>query len=82
MRHVSASLVTALAFASFSVVAAPLPDPSKLPPAAKQEGVTYEKDIHPIFDETCLRCHGEQRPKANLRLDSVEGVLKVPRTER
>ena len=76
MRHVSASLVTALAFASFSVVAAPLPDPGKLPPASKQEGVTYTKDIHPIFDQTCLRCHGEQRPKSNLRLDSVEGVLK------
>jgi len=76
MRHVSASLVTALAFASSSVVAAPLPDPGKLPPASKQEGVTYAKDIHPMFDEACLRCHGEQRPKANLRLDSVEGVLK------
>jgi hypothetical protein len=76
MRHISASLVTALAFASFPIVAAPLPDPGKLPPASKQEGVTYAKDIHPMFDQACLRCHGEQRPKANLRLDSVEGVLK------
>jgi len=76
MKHVSASLVTALAFASFSVMAAPLPDPSKLPPVAKQEGVTFEKDIQPMFKEACLRCHGEQRPRANLRLDSEEGVLK------
>jgi hypothetical protein len=76
MKHVSASLVTALAFASFSVMAAPLPDPSKLPPVSKQEGVTFEKDIQPMFKEACLRCHGEQRPRANLRLDSMEGVLK------
>jgi hypothetical protein len=74
MKNVS--LITALTFASFSVLAAPLPDPSKLPPASKQEGVTFEKDIHPIFDENCVRCHGDQRPKANLRLDNLEGVMK------
>lgn len=76
MKHVSASLVTALAFASFSVMAAPLPDPSKLPPVSKQESVTYEKDIQPMFKEACLRCHGAERPRANLRLDSVEGIMK------
>jgi hypothetical protein len=76
MKHISASLITALAFAGFSVTAAPLPDPSKLPPVSKQGGVTYDKDIHAIFDAACFRCHGEQRPKANLRLDSMEGVLK------
>jgi hypothetical protein len=76
MKNVSASLVTVLAFASFSVLAAPLPDPSKLPLASKQEGVTYEKDIQPMFKETCLRCHGAERPRGGLRLDSVEGVMK------
>ena len=76
MKNVSALLVTVLAFAGFSVQAAPLPDPSKLPPVSKQDGVTYEKDIHPIFKEACLRCHGAEKPRANLRLDSVEGVMK------
>jgi cytochrome c551/c552 len=76
MKHVSASLVTALAFASFSVMGAPLPDASKLPPVSKQEGVTYAKDIQPIFKETCVRCHGAERPRAGLRLDSIEGVMK------
>jgi hypothetical protein len=52
------------------------PDLSKLPPPAKQEGVTYAKDIRPIFEASCLRCHGGERPKAGLRLDSVEAVLK------
>jgi hypothetical protein len=74
MKNVS--LITILAFAAISVTAAPLPDPSKLPAASKQEGVTFEKDIHPIFEDACVRCHGDQRPKANLRLDTLEGVLK------
>ena len=69
-------LVTALTFAACSVMAEPLPDPSKLPPVSKQEGVTFEKDIHPIFEDSCVRCHGEQRPKAQLQLGTLEGTLK------
>ena len=51
-------------------------DVSKLPPAAKKDGVTYEKDIKPIFEETCARCHGNDRQKGGLRLDSLQSVLK------
>jgi len=41
------------------------------------QGVTYAKDIRPILEAACFRCHGNiERPKAGLRLDSVEGVLK------
>jgi len=69
-------IVTALSFAAGSLMAAPLPDPSKLPPAAKQEGVTFEKDIHPIFEDNCTRCHGDQRPKGGLQLTTLEGALK------
>jgi hypothetical protein len=51
-------------------------DWSKLPPAATTENVTFEKDIAPIFKESCVRCHGVERPRAQLRLDTLEGVLK------
>ncbi len=51
-------------------------DLSKLPPPAKQAGVTYAKDIQPLFEASCVRCHGENRPKAGLRLDSADAVLK------
>jgi mono/diheme cytochrome c family protein len=68
-----------LAFA-LATTASPLlgrsPDLSKLPPPADQKGVTYAKDIRPILEASCLRCHGPERPKAGLRLDSLEGVLK------
>lgn len=52
------------------------PTPSKLPPPATKKGVTFAQDIQPIFKENCFGCHGGERAKGNLRLDSVEGVLK------
>src|SRR4051812_12111237 len=69
-------IVTALTFAACSLMAAPLPDPSKLPPAAKKDGLTFEKDIKPIFEDNCTRCHGEQRPSGRLTLTSLDAALK------
>jgi hypothetical protein len=51
-------------------------DLSKLPPPAARKGVTYEKDIHPLFEASCIRCHSGDKPKAGLRLDSLESVIK------
>jgi hypothetical protein len=50
-------------------------DLSKLPPAAEKKDLSYAKDIKPILQNSCLRCHSQQRPKADLRLDNLEGVL-------
>jgi len=51
-------------------------DVSKLPPAATKSGVTYATDIKPIFETSCVKCHGAEKPKAGLRLTSLEGALK------
>ncbi|HRI15263.1 MAG TPA: hypothetical protein PLX89_19900 [Verrucomicrobiota bacterium] len=51
-------------------------DLSKLPPASAQKGLTFAKDIRPLFEASCIRCHGEERHKGDLRLDSLEAVLK------
>ena len=58
-----------------AAVAAPASKP-QLPPPSAQQDVTYDKDIKPIFDKTCIKCHGADRPKAKLRLDSLAAVLK------
>ncbi|EEF57742.1 c-type cytochrome domain-containing protein [Pedosphaera parvula] len=71
-KHV---LTAGMAIVSLSALAAE-PDLSKLPPASSQKDVTYAKDIQSIFKGSCLGCHGEERHKADLRLDSLEGVLK------
>ncbi len=51
-------------------------DPAQLPPAAEKQNVTYATDIQPILEKSCVRCHGEKKPKGKLRLDSLEGILK------
>ena len=51
-------------------------DTDKLPPASTKETVTYAADIKPIFEETCIKCHGPQKQKAKLRLDNRAAVLK------
>ena len=73
MKHLWTTLFATVAVASF---AADTVDPSKLPPAAKTAGVTFAKDIKPIFDKSCIKCHGEEKQKAKLRLDSLEWTLK------
>jgi hypothetical protein len=51
-------------------------DLNKLPPATDKLGVTYAKDIRPLFEASCFRCHGGQQQKGKLRLDSIELALK------
>jgi mono/diheme cytochrome c family protein len=51
-------------------------DLSKLPPAAEKAGVTFENDIRPLFEASCVRCHGPEKSKGKLRLDSLQGALK------
>ena len=51
-------------------------DIRKLPPPSDRQGLTYAADIKPILDESCVKCHGAEKPKAKLRLDSLEGTLK------
>ncbi|MBM3824623.1 MAG: hypothetical protein FJ404_17350 [Verrucomicrobia bacterium] len=51
-------------------------DVSKLPPPATKTGLTFEKDIKPIFEKSCVKCHGAEKQKAKLRLDSLDATLK------
>jgi hypothetical protein len=69
-------LIIATAGLAAASLSAATVDWSKLPPAATVTGVTFDKDIQPIFKTACVRCHGVERPRARLRLDTLEGVLK------
>ena len=51
-------------------------DAAKLPAAAITSGLTYEKDIKPILETSCFLCHGEERQRGDLRLDSRDALLK------
>lgn len=57
-------------------------DPDKLPPAAEGK-MDFVKDIKPILDRSCVRCHNSTPPRPNkqfdqggLRLDNREAAMK------
>jgi hypothetical protein len=60
---------------SFVAIAVDI-DASKLPPPSDKKDVTFDKDIKPLFDKSCVGCHGAEKPKGKLRLDTLEGTLK------
>ena len=76
MTKTTLPLFALLAASALAVHAAAKVDTSKLPPAATKTGVTYAADIKPIFEKSCFKCHGEEKQKGKLRLDSLEATLK------
>lgn len=56
-------------------VAADEVDITKLPPPATKQ-IDFARDIKPIFEENCLRCHGPEKTKSKFRLDNRMGALK------
>jgi hypothetical protein len=70
-------LTVATLVASFGLAIAAYADDATLPPASTKTGVTYDTDIKPIFDTSCVKCHDStKKPKAGLALDSLAGTLK------
>lgn len=57
------------------------PDISKLPPAAKKDGLTFDKDIKGLLEASCLKCHGAEKPKSKYRVDSREAFIKGGESE-
>lgn len=81
LASVAATLVTTLAAAPFANAqpappAAPSSSPVALPPPSTRTDVTYAADIRPIFEVSCLRCHGADHAKGGIHLDTLEGTLK------
>lgn len=62
----------ALGLGASRVVAADL---SKLPPPVAAP-IDFARDIQPILETACLRCHGAVKPKGGLRLDTRDAVLR------
>jgi hypothetical protein len=45
-------------------------------PAAASVKINFDRDIRPILQTTCLRCHGPEQPKSHFRLDNRDSALK------
>jgi len=79
MKMTNSIKLTAVALTTtfgLAVAAAAQDAAGTLPPASTKQGVTYATDIKTILDASCAKCHGGDKPKARLKLDTLEGALK------
>jgi hypothetical protein len=51
-------------------------------PLAAQHLVDYQRDVQPIFWDSCIGCHRDERAPAGLHLDTAAGVLKGSSTRK
>ena len=49
-------------------------NPTKLPPAANKD-VDFVRDVRPIFQRACIRCHGPDKQKSEFRLDVRQSAI-------
>jgi mono/diheme cytochrome c family protein len=62
---------------AFSIAAVTAPTPVRAADAPNPEGVKlFEAKIRPILAEHCVSCHGPDKQKGKLRLDTREGLIK------
>ncbi len=61
MRHIVSCLLMAVAPAAW---------------CADDDNAFFQKQIQPILENSCYHCHGADKQKARLRLDSRDAILK------
>jgi len=77
MKTTTSTKLTAIALATtFGLAFIAAADTAQLPPASTKTGVNYVTDIKPVLDQSCVKCHSGEKPKAKLKLDSLENALK------
>jgi mono/diheme cytochrome c family protein len=65
----TATLIVGLGYVTQGLSAAEL-DLNQLPAPATRV-IDFDTDVKPIFEQSCLQCHGPNRPKGGLRLDNA-----------
>src|SRR2546425_12245232 len=69
-------VVLSLCFgASAAARAAITPEQAKLLPPPATHSVDFSKEIKPIFEASCIKCHGRGKDKGGLRIDTRETLL-------
>src|SRR5919197_1233164 len=52
------------------------PDQAKDLPAPADHKIDFAREIKPIFEASCIKCHGRGRTKGDLSIESRETLLK------
>ena len=45
------------------------------------QAVDFAKDIAPIFEANCVKCHGAKKQKGEYRLDNAKDIVKAGESE-
>ncbi len=48
---------------------------------AQPEPVQFNRDIRPIFEQSCVECHGPEKQKSDFRVDDYQALLKGGESE-
>src|SRR5262249_14754575 len=65
-----------VAVLGFCLARADEPDVRKLPPAAK-EAIDFVRDIKPLLESRCAKCHATDKPKGKFSLLTRDAALKT-----
>src|SRR6476660_4610684 len=44
---------------------------------ASENGPDFIKEVQPVFERHCLKCHGPEKQKGGLRFDLKDGAFKT-----
>src|SRR5436190_5176925 len=69
MRRIAGLPIVLLPGAVLGINAAELPPPA-------ETKVDFARDIKPLFDRSCIQCHGPEKAKSGFRLDNREAALR------
>lgn len=52
------------------------------PPICQTDTLSYQRDIHPIWENNCFQCHGQGLAFGNINLSGYEDVLVLAKNGR
>jgi len=50
--------------------------PTTSPPPATPATIDFDRDIRPILENSCIRCHGPEKPRSDFHLSNRVAALR------
>ena len=75
-RNLTLAAAAAAAFTLTALVTRPAPARAADDPKDPKAVAFFEEKIRPILAQACVNCHGEEKQKGGLRMDTREWLLK------
>src|SRR2546423_6165464 len=73
---ISRLMISILCGTSMLALSAITPEQATLLPPPAAHPINFSKDIKPIFEASCIKCHGRGKDKGGFRIDTRETLLK------